>query len=78
MNITKPERFFYNHILDIIGIFYDGFFDDIGIVDSVGVNDLEDGLELKDNLLNQGNSRIPVLSDKSYRKKKYEMPYLLH
>ena len=55
VNITKPERFFYNHILDIIGIFHDGFFDDIGIFDSVGVNDLENGLELKDNLINQGN-----------------------
>ena len=55
MNITKPERFFYNHILDIIGIFHDGFFVDIGIFDSVGVNDLENGLELKDNLINQGN-----------------------
>jgi len=32
------------------------FFDDIGIVDSVGVNDLENGLDLKDNILNQGNS----------------------
>ena len=26
VNTTKPEHFFYNHILDIIGISHDGFF----------------------------------------------------